>query len=163
LEKELSEHSATAQPQASPMAWAVARTAADSSGLTRARQSDGTQTVRIVIGPGAASDEASKTSMTWPSSAARRARTPTTSNDGASGRTPRVLTRPCVGRKPKSPHAAAGTRIEPAVSVPRPASASPAATAAAGPEDDPPVNRPGYSEFSGVTPSPAFPISEKAS
>src|SRR5581483_9945194 len=104
-----------------------------------ARPSAATQTLRI--GQRAAYRWASTTPITWPSSAARRARTPTASNDEASGSTPRVLTRPCVGRKPNSPQAAAGTRIGPAVSVPRPTPVSPAATAAAGPEDDPPVNR----------------------
>ena len=52
-------------------------------------------------------------------------------------------TRPCVGRKPKTPQYAAGTRTDPPVSDPTAKSASPAATAAAEPDDDPPGSRPG--------------------
>ncbi len=48
---------------------------------------------------------------------------------------------PSVGRSPISPHSPAGTRSDPVVSVPSPASAMPVATAAAGPELEPPLSR----------------------
>ena len=68
---------------------------------------------------------------------------PTASRLQASGTTPSAGTRPRVGRMPTTPQRAAGTRIEPLVSVPIAASARPPATAAAGPELEPPVSRVG--------------------
>ena len=50
----------------------------------------------------------------------------------------RGLMRPNVGLKPATPQQAAGTRIDPPVSVPIAKSASPAATTAAEPLDEPP-------------------------
>src|SRR5438477_10448391 len=47
-------------------------------------------------------------------------------------------TRPSVCLKPTTPQHAAGMRLDPPPSVPRPIGASPAATAAAAPPDDPP-------------------------
>ena len=55
------------------------------------------------------------------------------------GTTPRVLTRPRVGFTPTRLLKAAGTRPEPAVSVPSAKSASPSATASAEPELEPPL------------------------
>jgi len=75
---------------------------------------------------------------------------PTVSNDCANGTTPAVETVPCVGRIPYSPQYDAGTRIEPAVSVPNPRSARPPATAAAGPLVEPPVVHPGAEGLGGV-------------
>ena len=76
---------------------------------------------------------------------------PTTSKDGASGTHPRVAsTLPCVGLNPHSPQYDAGTRTEPAVSVPSATSAYPAATATALPEDDPPGTCPTAAGFIGV-------------
>ena len=51
---------------------------------------------------------------------------------------------PYVGFSPTTPHSDAGWRTEPPVSVPRAHTASPAATAAADPPEDPPgtVSRP---------------------
>src|ERR1022692_5289317 len=66
---------------------------------------------------------------------------PGVSNDVESGTTPLQLSNPALGRCPTIPHSAAGQRIEPAVSVPIAATQSPAATAAAEPDDDPPVIR----------------------
>src|ERR687897_106199 len=63
---------------------------------------------------------------------------PTLSSDGASGCTPARSTRAAVGLKPTMPQNAAGTRIEPDVSVPIAHGTAPAATAAAEPDDDPP-------------------------
>ena len=54
------------------------------------------------------------------------------------GTTPRVLTIPRVGFKPTILLNAAGTRPEPAVSVPSANATNPAATATAEPELDPP-------------------------
>lgn len=59
-------------------------------------------------------------------------------------------TRPCVGRKPRMPQCPAGTRTLPPVSPPSPRSASPCATAAAVPLDDPPGMRPGAAGLVGV-------------
>jgi len=64
---------------------------------------------------------------------------------------------------PKIPHTAAGTRIDPAVSVPRAKSTKLPATADADPDDDPPQYRLGSAELSGALPSPTSPISEYAS
>ena len=47
-------------------------------------------------------------------------------------------TKPCVVFNPTTPHQAAGTRIEPAVSVPKATSAIPLATATAEPQLEPP-------------------------
>ncbi len=82
---------------------------------------------------------------------------PTWSSDGDSGQTPSVAIRPRVGLKPMSPVQAAGMRTLPPVSVPSATSASPAATAAALPPDDPPTVRAGAAGFSTsgvVTPKP---------
>src|SRR5829696_8765232 len=54
---------------------------------------------------------------------------------------PYLLTVPYVGLTPTTPHSAAGWRIEPPVSLPRPTAAKPAATAAALPPLDPPATR----------------------
>src|SRR5215210_4826926 len=50
-------------------------------------------------------------------------------------------TSPYVGFMPTTPHSAAGWRTEPPVSVPSAHTASPAATAVAEPDDDPPGTR----------------------
>ena len=84
-------------------------------------------------------------------SATVRAIGPTWSKLGASGKTPSIATRPCVGLKPAIPQQAAGMRIEPPLSVPRAASASPVTSATAEPPLDPPGIRPGSS---GLTTSP---------
>ncbi len=62
---------------------------------------------------------------------------PETSCRGDSGMMPAVLVRPIVGRKPTSDWCAAGPRMDPHESVPRPAGAYEAATAAAVPPLDP--------------------------
>jgi hypothetical protein len=62
----------------------------------------------------------------------------TQSSDRHAGTTPLVLTSPRVGFRPTSPLNAAGTRPEPAVSVPNAKLAWPRATATAEPELDPP-------------------------
>lgn len=54
-----------------------------------------------------------------------------------------VGTEPCVGRRPATPHSAAGIRIEPPVSVPSATGAAPMATATAEPPLDPPASRAG--------------------
>src|SRR6185503_15301532 len=66
---------------------------------------------------------------------------PTLSSDGASGRTLPRSTRASEGLKPAIPQNAAGTRIEPDVSVPIAHGTTPAATATAAPDDDPPGAR----------------------
>jgi hypothetical protein len=74
-------------------------------------------------------------------SATDRASGPGVSCSRTSAVTPWRLTRPTVGRIPTRPQKKAGTRIEPPVSVPTPAIARPAATAAAVPLLEPPGSR----------------------
>jgi hypothetical protein len=57
----------------------------------------------------------------------------------AGGTRPLVLQRPLLGFSPTRPFSAAGTRPDPAVSVPSAKATSPAATATADPELDPPL------------------------
>ena len=54
------------------------------------------------------------------------------------------LTRPRVGLSPTSPHSLAGMRMEPPPSLACATGTRPAATAAADPPDDPPVECPGF-------------------
>ncbi|MNN59413.1 hypothetical protein D3C81_1745260 [compost metagenome] len=58
-----------------------------------------------------------------------------------SGKAPVSGTRRAVGLKPVIPHSAAGMRIEPPVSLPSAATASPSATDTAAPDDEPPGMR----------------------
>ena len=73
-----------------------------------------------------------------PASAAVAAKIDTQSSDRQAGTTPAVLRSPRVGFRPTRPLNAAGTRPEPAVSVPSEKAHSPLATATAEPELDPP-------------------------
>ena len=68
---------------------------------------------------------------------------PAWSKTGASGKKPSSGTSPWLGLKPAVPQAKEGMRIEPPVSVPMLSAASPAASAAALPPDDPPATCPG--------------------
>ena len=72
-----------------------------------------------------------------------RANTVTQSSDRQAGTTPVHGMRPRVGLRPTMPLRAAGTRPEPAVSVPRARSTRPSATATADPELEPPEIRVG--------------------
>ena len=76
-----------------------------------------------------------------------RAKTDTQSMEAQAGTTPEVLMRPFVAFNPTMPFAAAGTRPDPAVSVPNARSTSPAATATALPELDPPDTSPSQRAF----------------
>jgi hypothetical protein len=58
--------------------------------------------------------------------------------------------RPYVGRRPISPQKDAGPRTEPPVSEPSAKSTTPAATAEAEPDDEPPGTRSGAAGFTGV-------------
>jgi hypothetical protein len=71
-------------------------------------------------------------------SSAVSANTETQSSERQAGTTPRVLKRPRVGFSPTMLLKAAGTRPDPAVSVPRAKLTRPAATATAEPELEPP-------------------------
>jgi hypothetical protein len=70
-----------------------------------------------------------------------RAKTVTQSSDRQAGTTPVQGISPRVGFTPMMPLRAAGTRPEPAVSVPSATSTRPSATATADPELDPPEMR----------------------
>jgi hypothetical protein len=83
--------------------------------------------------------------------ATERAIGPTVSKLGASGKTPSAETRPHVGLSPTTPQQAAGSRIDPALSVPRATSHSSAASAAPLPPLEPPGIR---SVSSGLTTAP---------
>src|SRR4051794_33393716 len=79
------------------------------------------------------------TSNTSAPSAASAVNHETQSNDAIAGNTPWVDTRPRVGFVPTMSHSAAGTRPEPAVSVPSARGTSPLATANAEPALEPPA------------------------
>src|SRR4051812_25186723 len=64
---------------------------------------------------------------------------PAQSSEWESGIIPARLQSPKVGLRPASPQSAAGPRMEPPESEAGPPRISPAATAAAVPEDEPPV------------------------
>src|SRR5699024_7061143 len=82
----------------------------------------------------------SKATDRRPRSAANK---PTVSKAGERGNTPSTGTAPKLGLKPRTPWQAAGTRTDPAVSVPRAKGTASAATIAADPELDPAVHRSG--------------------
>src|SRR5467141_2218625 len=88
-------------------------------------------------------------------SRAERAIGPTTSSVAERGRLPSVGTRPLVGFRPVTPLAAAGDRMEPAVSVPSPPSAIPAATAIAVPELEPSALYAAFQGLVGIGKSPS--------
>jgi hypothetical protein len=67
----------------------------------------------------------------------------TLSNGAARSNAPERLTRPQPGLSAVTPQNAAGSRIDPPVSEPSAIGTMPAATAAAEPEDEPPVIRSG--------------------
>src|SRR3984957_3788914 len=109
-------------------------------GRTRAARSSQVLTAK----PGSISRMPSSAAATSPPSS------PMVSTDGASGYAPSIGTRPQVVFRPTTPQHAAGTRDEPAPSVPSATSASPTATATAEPLDEPPGSRRGSSGFTGV-------------
>ncbi len=78
------------------------------------------------------------------------ANTETQSSEAQAGTTPLAGTRPRVGLSPTTWLAAAGTRPDPAVSVPRARVTRPAATATAEPLLDPPGTRVGSSTLRAV-------------
>src|SRR5499427_1224379 len=93
--------------------------------------------------PNLGSGRAAMTDQSAAASSTDRVIGPTWSNVGQSGTTPSVGTSPSDGLRPTTPHAAAGIRIEPPVSVPIDAWPMPVATAAAEPPLDPPAERVG--------------------
>src|SRR5580693_8029408 len=136
-----------------PAAASAASTAASTAGSTSGSVSGRTRATR------GSQDAAAKPGSIrrMPSSAAATSAPsgPTVSRDSASGYTPSTGTRPQVVFRPTTPQQAAGIRTEPPVSVPRPTSAPPVATATAEPLDEPPGRRRGSSGFGGV-PDHAF-------
>lgn len=83
-------------------------------------------------------------------SATSRAKTEIVSSVRQAGTTPAAETTPSVGFSPAIPFSAAGTRPDPAVSVPRAKGTIPRATATADPEDEPPGTIPGSSALRGT-------------
>jgi hypothetical protein len=88
--------------------------------------------------------------MTRPAMARSGAKIETQSSDRQAGTTPSVLSRPRVGLIPTMPLSAAGTRPDPAVSVPSEKATEPSATATAEPELDPPEISPPPKTLSGA-------------
>src|SRR5271170_954739 len=87
---------------------------------------------------GSSGSKPAATSSTAAASAAVNAKTDTQSSERHAGTTPLVLNSPRVGLSPTRLLNAAGTRPDPAVSVPSAKLTRPAATATADPELDPP-------------------------
>ena len=71
--------------------------------------------------------------------------------------------RPCVGRRPTSAQWLAGARTEPPVSLPSAKSHRPFDTAAADPDDEPPVMRSGAAPLTGDPKCAFWPFIENAS
>src|SRR5438552_4885373 len=80
----------------------------------------------------------------------------------AIGYTPSIGTKPNVVFKPTTPQQAAGTRTEPAVSVPKATSAIPDANATAFPDEDPPGIRRRFNGFTAVPKYSFMPDGETA-
>ena len=78
------------------------------------------------------------------------AKTEMVSSVRQAGTMPRAETAPSVGFSPTIPFSAAGTRPDPAVSVPSAKAAMPCATATAEPEEEPPGTIAGSSAFFGT-------------
>src|SRR5262249_34799751 len=95
-----------------------------------------------------------RTAKTRAQSSAERASGPSLSSEGARDMAPKRETRPNVGRSPVMPQKAEGQTIEPQVSEARAKAASPAATMAAEPDDEPQVQ---HCSFQGFL---AAPVSE---
>ena len=91
----------------------------------------------------------SMTDSTWAASSTVRAKIETQSRLRQAGSTPRVLTRPGVGFRPTSWLKPAGTRPDPAVSVPREKATPPPATTTAEPELEPPLMCSGLNTLAG--------------
>src|SRR6516162_5198050 len=152
----------------SPAAASAASTAASVSGSTstsgRIRPTDVPAGPSSPAGPAGPAAKPGSIRRIPSSTAATSAPSgPTVSMDGASGYTPSRGTRPQVVFRPAIPQQAAGIRTEPPVSVPRAASASPAATATAEPLDDPPGSRPGSAGFTGVPDQGFTPLADQHS
>src|SRR5882724_1525354 len=102
------------------------------------------------------------TRITRSAVAASGAKTETQSSDRHAGTTPSVLSSPRVGLTPTIPLSAAGTRPDPAVSVPSAKATLPPATATAEPELDPPAISPPPKTLSGVPYGERVPVSPVA-
>ena len=83
-------------------------------------------------------------------SATLAANTETQSSVRQAGSMPRGEMAPTLGFSPTMPFSMAGTRPEPAVSVPRLSAAMPRATATAEPDDEPPGTCPGATALRGT-------------
>src|SRR6187431_1078958 len=101
----------------------------------QASSCSGTWAVRL---NGSIGSNAAATASTSAASATVRVKIDTQSSERHAGTTPQVLSRPFVGFRPIRLFNDAGTRPDPAVSVPREKSHKPAATATADPLLDPP-------------------------
>ena len=99
---------------------------------------------------GSSGSAPARTASTAAASAVSRVKTLTQSSERQAGSTPVVVTSPRVGLSPTIPFIAAGTRPEPAVSVPRANGTTPDATATALPELDPPAIRSPPNTLSGA-------------
>ena len=114
------------------------------------RVREGTSTACGVRDQGSSGSGPASTASTVAASATSRVNTLTQSSERQAGSTPLVPTSPRVGFSPTIPFIAAGTRPEPAVSVPRAKVTTPEATATALPELDPPEIRSPPNTLSGA-------------
>src|SRR6187399_552150 len=103
------------------------------------RQSIGAGTPMRVSGRARSAMGTDQTSYTARVSATSAVNTDTQSNERIAGTTPSFDRTPGVGLAPTTPHNAAGTRPDPAVSVPSANDTSPVATTIAEPELEPPA------------------------
>ncbi len=87
---------------------------------------------------------------TFSASSTDRAKTEMVSIERQAGTMPRVETLPMVGFSPTMLPNAAGTRPEPAVSVPSAKGTMPAATAQADPDEEPPGTSAGSKTLRGI-------------
>src|SRR5450432_3306051 len=99
---------------------------------------------------GSAASKPRAQSATRAASSQVAAKTETQSSERQAGTTPAVLSTPRLGLRPTMLLKAAGTRPEPAVSVPRVKLTWPRATARAEPELEPPVTKPGLNGLRGT-------------
>ncbi len=122
--------------------------AASLASVSRPSARSGARRSRPTVSPssrGSGTARPESTDQSRATSATLRPIGPTVSSDGQSGKTPSSGRSPQRGFSPTVPQAADGSRIEHPVSVPIARSTSPAASAAALPDDEPPVVFPGWS------------------
>src|SRR6185437_4646652 len=131
----------------SAIAWTPSRHARATEGSARSITSSMMATLAI----GSESPGSIRIRATAAISAALRAKAPTVSRVGESGIAPVTGTKPYVGFQAVTPQQCAGMRREPPVSDPSATTTDPLATAAAEPDEEPPLIK---SRFHGLRTEP---------